>query len=557
MAVKLTLAKKYTRVSNSVYKNIKPEFFGTKKDGRLNHRRYFPIELTPEEETAAISKSKAASRIKQVLSAAGYDLTDYIKGYAQFTKSDKPKKQNLRIGKILSGLGETSLLELFKTDPVRNIQNLMVVVSRHPYDLVGMSTNRGWVSCMSEDSSNFAYVKADVHGGTIVSYLIKKSDTNIKDPLARRLFKRYESDSGHVYYKPAAKAYGISNEYYGITCEKIEKVLNTDAPEGIYKFPDHFYYNDNEASMVDTRTPETMRKAALREHLKRLAEVANRLKPFMEAFESMSKKTKTPFDYSNFTGFVHEKALSGEISNDEYTDFFAKRATAFRDGTPMTYIPTIKNKIYSLENVDKITKDSVFLTFLNDIDTSDPTPFLEMVDALEDNEDYYKVMRRLNTGYIYPIYESGYRDRVGNPDMYDFNKALDLAAKCLFKLMPNIESRSSGAESKMILSNLSEIIKNTKSRNKKLEYYIMFGLKDNNVREQMIRQYFYGRSDVAAEMDSLTKGDRIPEHERAFVRQFIRSYNGYPVSDTYTIKDGVAKHSEEAGIELKECGYIF
>ena len=67
------------------------------------------------------------------------------------------------------------------------------VLSRGAIDIAGMSTDRGWDSCMDLDGNQMhkMYVKKDVEHGTLIAYLIKKKDTNLQEPLGRVLIKPY------------------------------------------------------------------------------------------------------------------------------------------------------------------------------------------------------------------------------------------------------------------------------------------------------------------------------------------------------------------------------
>ena len=84
--------------------------------------------------------------ISDHLKSIGYEVEDYIKGLAY--KSDNPKRK-IKIGKLLNKSNQT-FFHYFQNDPVRQStkSEFMVVISRHPYDIAGMSTNRGWESCM-------------------------------------------------------------------------------------------------------------------------------------------------------------------------------------------------------------------------------------------------------------------------------------------------------------------------------------------------------------------------------------------------------------------------
>lgn len=87
------------------------------------------------------------------------------------------------------------LIKNFSEDKIRNIKNAndyVVCYSRHPYDIIGMSTNRGWHSCMRHSGSDIiTNIKSDIRYGTIIAYLIRKNDKNINNPVARINIKPY------------------------------------------------------------------------------------------------------------------------------------------------------------------------------------------------------------------------------------------------------------------------------------------------------------------------------------------------------------------------------
>lgn len=270
MAIKLKDAKKWTRVSGGFFNLIRPEFFGMNEKGKPNHRRYFPIELSDKDRKTLLANSDTYKEVSWNLEDNGYEIVSYEEGYAVKRKSNNifcnmvSKETNninlLKIGRLLVKLNLKDLGERFKTDPIRVLNKFSVVVSRHPIDIAGMSTGREWTSCMSEGGCNHNFVKNDIHGGTIIAYLISNNDKNIRNPLSRILFKKYESDNGHSYYALANKTYGIHGNILKKECKRIEEELNKNCPQAEYKFNDNYFYNDGEPSTIDTRSEELKKK---------------------------------------------------------------------------------------------------------------------------------------------------------------------------------------------------------------------------------------------------------------------------------------------------------
>lgn len=219
-----------------------------------------------------IKSNKVFLSARDVLAKAGYSLEtaeDYIKGVA-YAKDDKDKKQPTRIGKILqknidnsdiSNVDVKKLADSFRDDPVRTAKNknsFKVVISRHPYDIAGMSTDRSWRSCMDlgfdpieyytdnefpdDEGSNSEYVSEDIKAGTIVAYLISSDDVHangkvaIRRPLSRILMKPFVSDEdpNNVAYS-IGKIYGANSKPFTDFISKwLTKTVNTDTTDKGY-----------------------------------------------------------------------------------------------------------------------------------------------------------------------------------------------------------------------------------------------------------------------------------------------------------------------------------
>jgi hypothetical protein len=151
-----------------------------------------------------------ARAIRNKISQHGYDLIDYQKGIAQ----KKDTKQNIKIGKLLNKLREVELLQQFINDKTREgskEDNYIVVISRHPYDIAGMSTDRGWTSCMNLDTgSNRIYVPLEIKAGSLVAYVTKATDPDLKNPTGRLMIKPFVNvmDQNSV-------DFGIESQVYG------------------------------------------------------------------------------------------------------------------------------------------------------------------------------------------------------------------------------------------------------------------------------------------------------------------------------------------------------
>ena len=171
----------------------------------------------------------------------------YIENYiAGLCKKRGDDKNLYKIGKVLTKIMEpgASLIERFANDPIRQASkktSVMVVISRHPYDIAGMSTDRGWTSCMTlpgdkenpEGGQNCDYVEGEIKDGAIIAYLVNKNDPNITKPIARMLIKSYYNEDD-----PSKKIL-VSGNMYGTDIsgfkETVDAWLDKQAKDvGIY-----------------------------------------------------------------------------------------------------------------------------------------------------------------------------------------------------------------------------------------------------------------------------------------------------------------------------------
>lgn len=178
----------------------------------------------------------------------GYKVQDYASGFA----TDKYDRQ-VKIGKVLTKIGATDVLKTFTNDPNRDASrvhhDLQVVVSRHPHDVAGMSTNKGWTSCMRlpteigmhDGGSNEKYVPHDIYSGTHVAYLTKRGDDNLTNPVARIALKPWVSTDGkHTTLRPEDRTYGTPGG------DAFSHTVNKFVNEHFKPQPGKFYRKDSD-----------------------------------------------------------------------------------------------------------------------------------------------------------------------------------------------------------------------------------------------------------------------------------------------------------------------
>ena len=243
-ALPLSLARKYRKKWDPMKYH---ELFSRYTDDPKAYRIYLPLIQPGSKATAVV---KAPEHIQKAIEDAGFVIDDYLEGMAS------KGNQKIKIGKILQRV-DPKLKNEFDSDPLRrgkNTATLEVVISRHPYDIAGMSTDRGWSSCMQlktkdndEAGMNKHYVMHDVKEGTIIAYLIDKKDRNIKKPKARILLKPFVEKKSKEVILVADNTYGTSSEAFRYTVNKWLSEVNKGKITGLYAIKPKIY-QDGESS---------------------------------------------------------------------------------------------------------------------------------------------------------------------------------------------------------------------------------------------------------------------------------------------------------------------
>ncbi len=150
--------------------------------------------------------------VTAALKDLGYEVDDYKLGLAI------KDRRKIKIGKVLSK--NPAALKVYMEDPARagTQKKYEGVISRHPYDVGSMSTNRGWTSCQDllaePNHPECEYLPKDIQAGTLIAYMIKAGDRNIKSPVGRILIKPYINTKNETGYAIALISYGtVTNEF--------------------------------------------------------------------------------------------------------------------------------------------------------------------------------------------------------------------------------------------------------------------------------------------------------------------------------------------------------
>lgn len=261
-AVSMRSALKYRRGWNKngpavkLLQSLMPQ--GSKKKG---YRLYIDLEHKQK------LRFTIPPAVRVALQREGFMATDYLAKKC-VKLADKEQKNVFNIGKVIAK--DPIAKAAFDNDP--QLQNskstdIQLVVSCHPYDIIGMSTGRDWdnQSCMrlkdfrtTHDNGQYhSHVEHDVAEGTLVAYSIRMGDDNIQKPLNRCLLKPFVNEDGDVLYRREGRVYGNNVPGFAPALGSVLRRLNAKVPDGFYKMVSSLY-NDG----IDSIHEHTAEKAA-------------------------------------------------------------------------------------------------------------------------------------------------------------------------------------------------------------------------------------------------------------------------------------------------------
>jgi hypothetical protein len=241
------------KVYKSIYEaiplsKVRPYLKGAEYKDRVNdwfdgkYRVY--IKLNKSKSIGNDLKDSLESEINQAISNTQFELKDLDSGIA----FDKKNKREVKLGKVLGKISK-DLLNRFNSAEFRagkNIENPIMVISRHPYDILGQSFDRGWTSCKElGKGSNERYLKDEIFQ-TLVAYLIYPDDKNIKRPIARVLAIPYFNNKFDLAYVVRLKIYGSPGDWESDFISEFQKWIDgkQGKKSGKYKISP-FVYNDD------------------------------------------------------------------------------------------------------------------------------------------------------------------------------------------------------------------------------------------------------------------------------------------------------------------------
>ena len=173
--------------------------------------------------------------------------------------------------------------------------------------------------------SNVRYIKQHVNAGVLMSYLIRKNDKNINDPISNLDIKPYFNifDESDIFLYPDTRMYGHGTEDYRNTVKNWAKGVNK-GKVGIYRLVDNIY-NDN----LQNKTLLVCENGVVIDDNKKTGEVTNEypnaysysvdeksLKLYSDKMKSI-KSDKEAEDYIQYViKSIGDMNICGDLEND-------------------------------------------------------------------------------------------------------------------------------------------------------------------------------------------------------------------------------------------------
>lgn len=210
---------------------------------------------------------KPNQEVIDFIKSMGFEIVDYPKGIIQKHDS-KGKLVNNNIQSILTKYKKPELEKLFVKDQKESKSNTyQIVISRHAYDILGMSTGRDWSSCMKIGGhENYCkYLPMDIKEGTLVAYMIKSTDRNITKPVARLSIRPYINNQGDIAFGEANRVYhdglddNMTKKFEQILGNYLRQINELQGIEGIFYVKPVLYPEGNKKIRIgDTKTQQQL-----------------------------------------------------------------------------------------------------------------------------------------------------------------------------------------------------------------------------------------------------------------------------------------------------------
>ena len=332
-ALPLDVAKKYSSIQRSYLTSRKINMIFSEilknnpdaKSSKRGDRIYIPFESEIKDENI---DGQIKNEVESILSKNNIKIKDYKRGVAVEPKYNR----EVKIGKVLNSIGENDLLNKFADDPYRkNTKNTerYAVISKHPYDIAGMSTDRGWLSCMHLFDGGYRdFVAKDVELGTIIAYEIKLEDINIKNPIGRVLIKPYSNNMGDIHYSVCETTYGEATTAFHDTVSEVFSKLTTIGG-GKYTLNNELYA-DGDLETIEPSLPQKIRRNGKFNLVKNGKLVGDTWYPHIGDFDNGFAIVRNYENKRNFFN-INGKIISKIWFDDAYNFYNGRAAVKIND----------------------------------------------------------------------------------------------------------------------------------------------------------------------------------------------------------------------------------
>jgi len=139
-----------------------------------------------------ITSSEAKKELQQAYDPSkGYLLKTVIKKLKKYIAKDKHNELSQKIGQILT-----------KVSNISTVDQSPIILSRHSYDVAGMSTSKRWQSCKSIEGCYSHFLDTEV-GHLLIAFVAnpdRKGKDLLNDPYARLLVLPVTGNKGYGLY---------------------------------------------------------------------------------------------------------------------------------------------------------------------------------------------------------------------------------------------------------------------------------------------------------------------------------------------------------------------
>lgn len=152
---------------------------------------------------------------------------------------------------------KTNLVTAFEKDPNRAPSGLHMIITREPFEVAGMATDKKYKSCMQlpahdgdeNEGLNYDHIKYDLKHQNMAVYLNNAGDDDIDNARSHIILKKYTNKDGHHIWRPTTMTHGDHIEGFHKAILDFAKTNWPSLPGSKYKLASGLY--KNAPTMID------------------------------------------------------------------------------------------------------------------------------------------------------------------------------------------------------------------------------------------------------------------------------------------------------------------